>query len=312
MTALLQDISLDAQASERMAEFSVAGSRLVGHLTLPARPATLGVVCAHGWSGIRSGPHGMLTSLARELARHGVPVLRFDFRGRGESQGNGLETTLGTMADDLVAAERYMVQSCGVRNVVLLGLCSGGNVAIGTLPRLRATGGLILLSVYPFSDGDSFGRDVNRTWHHVRSYVRKALQPETWRRLWRGEARIGRVLHVLFGHFARKPKLLDDAGAAAAPAGAPAPSSVRQAAPKTHVANLRRDLPVLMIYGAADPDTRAARAYYETHASENAVPIEFVELAAANHNFSSIDWTAAIGRLAVAFCAQRAQDASPR
>jgi len=304
--------------AEEVVGFTADKVPLVGNVVLPARAARTGVLMAHGWSGYRSGPHGLLTSLARELAAAGYPTLRFDFRGRGESGGDGLRSSLVTMADDLVAASEWFTARCNLTGIVYLGLCSGGNVTIGTLKRLPQARGLVLLSVYPFSDGDAFGRDVHRTWHYGGVYLRKALQGETWTRLFRGDVHVGQVFDVLFGHFLRKGlnrRKEGDASTAAPTSGATpgsAPGRTARAAaaesraqgkepPRKHLANLRPDLPALMVYGTADPDAPAARKYYGDYAREKGLPIEFVEIPGASHNFPSSAWKAQLAGMATDF-----------
>jgi pimeloyl-ACP methyl ester carboxylesterase len=143
--------------TEQAFAFTVDNATVKGTLAKPEIHADTGIVFVHGWSGNRTGPHGLLTAVARSAAVNGYPSLRFDFRGRGESEGDGLQSTLVTMADDLVAAARVLLAQTGVRRLVYVGLCSGGNVTIGALKRLPRADGLVLLSVYPFSDGDAFG-----------------------------------------------------------------------------------------------------------------------------------------------------------
>ncbi len=311
---------------EEAVGFLVEGTLVAGTLALPAGDAALGVVIAHGWSGYRSGPHGLLTFLARRLAGAGYPTLRFDFRGRGESGGEGLQTSLVSMADDLVSASEWMAARCRVKGLVYLGLCSGGNVAIGALKRLPRARGLVLLSVYPFSDGDAFSRDVHRTWHYAGVYLRKALRGETWSRLVRGDVHVGQVLNVLFGHFLRRGRnrRKEEGASCAASPGAPGPAATaavsRAAAPgrtakaasaesrlqgkeppRRHLANLTPDLPALMVYGTADPDAPAARRYFGDYAREHGLPIEFVDIPDASHNFPSLAWKARVADLAVEF-----------
>ena len=45
------------------------------------------VVCCHGLTGTRVGTCYRFVTLARELARHHIACLRFDFRGCGASDG---------------------------------------------------------------------------------------------------------------------------------------------------------------------------------------------------------------------------------
>ena len=312
---LKQETILAGGIREEPLAFSVEGASLRGILTLAGENRkALGIVFSHGWSGNRAGPHGLLADMGRRFAAAGYSSLRFDFRGRGESEGEGLKASLPTMAEDLVGATAAFRERAGVRRIVYFGLCSGGNVAIGTLPRLPAAG-LLLLSVYPFSDGDAFGRDVHRTMHYLKVYWRKATQGQTWRRLVRGDVSLKGVFQVLFGHFLKRGrnrrKEEGEPDRRETPASRAAGKSVRAAttesrtqggeAPKKHLEKLRKDLPALMVYGTADPDAPAARAYFGDYAREHALPVEMVEIAGANHNFSSAEWKDRIAELAIAF-----------
>ena len=115
LTARLEPrLDLAPDVIEEVVTLTVGGALVCGNLALPAEPCPTGVVLVHGWSGYRSGPHGILTFLGRELAAAGYATLRFDFRGRGESEGDGLQSTLVTMADD----QLYRAKAAG-RNQVM-------------------------------------------------------------------------------------------------------------------------------------------------------------------------------------------------
>ncbi len=315
MTCVLQQtVPVGSGISESAVRFAVGGRTLVGNVVVSGAERDEVVVFVHGWSGNRSGPHGLITAMARALGEAGFASLRFDFGGRGDSEGSGLEASLSSMASDLVGAVAFARERTGCDRVILFGICSGGNVAIGALPQISGTVGLVLLSVYPFSDGDAFSRDVHRTWHFALEYWRKAQQPDTWRRLFKGDVRLGQVLNVLFGHFLRKRKKKDsDLGAASTDGklgatSAPAKAESRLAgeeAPKKHLANFTADTPALMVYGGTDPDAKPARTYFESYAKEHSLPIDFVHIEGANHNFSSVAWKRQLAELAGEFCRGR-------
>jgi pimeloyl-ACP methyl ester carboxylesterase len=250
-----------------------------GNLLLPDAPGDVAVLMLHGWGGLRSGPHNLITHLARALATAGVPSLRFDFRSRGESSGDD-ETdgaTLPGMAADALAAANLLIERSGASKLVTLGLCSGGNVAIGILDRLPKPAGLFLLSVYPFSDGDAFGRDVHRTAHYLGVYWRKLWMRETWRKFFRGEIFFRSIGKVLFGHyFAKKDDQLADSA---------------ESASEDHRKNLRRvSCPVEMIYGDADPDFEPSHAYFAEYQAKHQLDIHFHVIPGANHNYFSLAW----------------------
>ena len=189
-------------------------------------------------------------------------------------------------------------------------------MTIGSLKHLPLASGLFMLSVYPFSDGDAFARDVHRTRHYVSVYLRKALHGDTWRRLFRGDVSLRGVMNVLFGHFRKRDANRKKEGEAqpTAPVSkttTPVAAESRKQegeAPKKYLANLRKNLPGMMVYGSVDPDAKAARAYYGSYVKEETLPIEFRDIEGANHNFSSMLWKRTLGDWLVEFCTRVAEE----
>jgi len=293
--------------AEQPVVFNGKRGQLRGILTSPVVDKGIhckrGVVFSHGWSGNRCGPTGLYTDLARGLALQGYICLRFDFSGRGESDGAGLETSLMTMGDDFVDAIHFFRQETGIVAPYACGLCSGGNVVIGCLNCLPELAGLVMLSVYPFSDGDQFQRDAHRTFYFIGIYICKACSLETWQRLFQGQLHFKNILNVLFGHFFRHGlnKKKETAGGSNKKASVSgqsrkaAPEESRgvlekKEAPVRYLRELRADLPMLMLYGHRDPDAKAALKYFGDYSVAHALPVEYQEIEDANHNFSSVSW----------------------
>lgn len=280
MSELLQTAVPVGDGAREEAVGVVSGGRtLRGNLVLAGcdHPA---VLFLHGWAGNRGGPHQLLTAAARALARDGISSLRFDFSGRGESDGDSGAATLEMMAGDALAAAACLRARSGARELVLSGICSGGNVAIGVADRLPEAAGLFLMSVYPFSAGDSFGRRAHRTAHFAAEYWRKLWRRETWRKVWRGAVDVRQVAKVLFGHYRGRPaqRLEREEGPGEGP-----------------LANLRREgLRICMAYGDADPDFAASHAYYRDFAERHGVAVDWMICPGANHNFYSLTWKRAL------------------
>ncbi|MBR5837534.1 MAG: hypothetical protein IKZ84_03245, partial [Victivallales bacterium] len=108
------------------------------------------------------------------------------------------------MADDLVAAVAAAKSETGFDKPILCGLCSGGNVVVGTLKRIPQAKALLLMSVYPFSDGDAFGRDIHRTFHYLSVYWQKLWRGDTWSRFFKGDVSLKSVCNVIFGHLLKR------------------------------------------------------------------------------------------------------------
>ena len=101
---------------------------LLAMLSRPAEPRDTAVVVIVGGPQYRAGSHRQFVLLARGLAAAGCPVLRFDARGMGDSDGDA--RTFESIDDDIGAAidgVRRALRACG-------GSCCG---ACATAPRPR-------------------------------------------------------------------------------------------------------------------------------------------------------------------------------
>ncbi len=72
----------------------------------------------------------MVAGYARELAAAGIPALRFDFRGSGQSDGEFEDLTLSSCVGDLRRAVEVLIERTGVEEVVLNGTRLGATVAM--------------------------------------------------------------------------------------------------------------------------------------------------------------------------------------
>jgi dienelactone hydrolase len=105
--------------------------------------------------------HRPLRHLAQRLAAAGFPVLRFDYRGTGDSAGDENEAArvAGWLSDVACAADELRARS-GVERVTLVGL-RGGSVLAAAVAGREDVDGVVLWSGYP--SGGAFVDDVVRT-----------------------------------------------------------------------------------------------------------------------------------------------------
>ena len=102
--------------------FPCGPDRLVGTLDAEVATGPCGVLLVSGGREVRAGSWGGQAQLAARLAAAGVPVLRYDRRGVGESEGSdpGFQHTLGDIAAALAA---FRTEVPGLRRVVGFGNC---------------------------------------------------------------------------------------------------------------------------------------------------------------------------------------------
>ena len=76
------------RVEERPLVFDCEGCELIGIVHIPETPRPVGLLAvAAGGIQYRGGCGRQLVSMARQLAAQGFPVLRFDHRGHGDSDG---------------------------------------------------------------------------------------------------------------------------------------------------------------------------------------------------------------------------------
>jgi hypothetical protein len=74
-------------------------------------------------------------AISRALTRHGIAVLRFDFTGLGESEGDFADTNFSSNVDDLVVAADYLAEHYEAPRI-LVGHSLGGAAVLQAAHRL--------------------------------------------------------------------------------------------------------------------------------------------------------------------------------
>lgn len=119
---------------EEFVFFLNKGERITGMLHIPKEIPVPGIIFCHGFTGNRVESHRLFVHAAREMCKRGFVILRFDFRGSGESEGLFENMTISEEVSDLKVAidwfynrEEVLKDKIGV-----IGLSLGGVIAILT------------------------------------------------------------------------------------------------------------------------------------------------------------------------------------
>ncbi len=170
--------------NERVLVFQCDQETLFGILALPKASLTTdtGVVVIVGGPQYRVGSHRQFVLLSRALARAGYPVLRFDYRGMGDSTGdlrNFLQVTPDVGAA-IGAMQRELPQ---IKRMVLWGLCDGASAALLYCHETNdaRVSGLCLLNPWVRSEA-SLARA-----HVKHYYAERLMQKEFWLKLLSGK-----------------------------------------------------------------------------------------------------------------------------
>jgi alpha/beta superfamily hydrolase len=142
------------------------GLRLFGILHRPSKPAHIdtAIVLLSPGVKMRVAPHRLYNKMAARFVALGYVVLRFDFHGLGDAEGEAPEALLadlygatqaGRYVKDTIAAMDWLQQNHGISRFVAGGLCGGaltGLLAAERDPRIIS---LLALSIPVIVDGSN-------------------------------------------------------------------------------------------------------------------------------------------------------------
>ncbi|MFZ2293608.1 MAG: hydrolase 1, exosortase A system-associated [Polaromonas sp.] len=172
--------------TEETALFACAGDMLLGILAKPETPSEIGVIVIVGGPQYRVGSHRQFVLLSRTLAAAGYAVLRFDYRGMGDSEGQ--QRDFEAVSADIAAAIDAMQQRLpAVKQIALWGLCDGASAALLYCRSTRDTrvSGLCLLNPWVRSEASLAKTQVK---HY---YTQRLKQKEFWLKLLSGKVALG-------------------------------------------------------------------------------------------------------------------------
>jgi pimeloyl-ACP methyl ester carboxylesterase len=112
--------------------FKCKNQQIAGILHLPQKKNPPIIIMCHGWGSNKLGTwQGLFVKFAREICKNGFAVLRFDFRGSGDSEGEFGEQTIGTMLEDLDCVLNNLDKDLvNIDKIGLIGHSLGGKAAI--------------------------------------------------------------------------------------------------------------------------------------------------------------------------------------
>lgn len=284
------------------------GQMLHGILHVPAPGLARGVCVLLLSPGIkgRVGPHRLYLKIAARLTPLGFHVLRFDYHGLGDSEGELPERLLADMYNsiqagryvgDTISAMDWMQETFGIRRFVGSGLCGGSISALTTAEsdsRIECLLGMGLPTVLE-GGPENWARVLSQ--HQIvsmrNSYFSKIVDPKSWKRFIAGKSDYRTILRLIRDWLSRRraSSTPSDTGALK--------SKVDNTNPRfasAFMAMLESARPMILIFSGADrlryqfaenfeshhdARIRSLRQFYEVHLIPN-----------ANHVFSESTWVA--------------------
>lgn len=263
--------------------FECAGESLVGIVSAPLVPAEVGVLVIVGGPQYRAGAHRQFVLVARHLAVRGIPCMRFDYRGMGDSTGPA--SSFEALNDDIDAAiGAFLKAQPGLSRVVLWGLCDGASaVCLYPAETDRRVAGSLLLNPWVHTEA---GEAKVFLKHY---YLQRLTDPAFWKKLLGGKVSVLSSFGSLFS-------LLKVAGGSADKPSAAAAVQVEEATgslPQRMAKGLaRRDDPLAVLLSGRDYVAREFDQMQASSAEWRAVlgrqGVEVLHFPEADHTFSGV------------------------
>jgi pimeloyl-ACP methyl ester carboxylesterase len=118
----------------------------------------VGIVICYPFGGEYVRSHRACRHLAVGLARAGFPVLRFDYRGTGDSSGEASDSTMADWRADIDCAIDTLRDRTGVDSICLAGLRLGATMAYEVAADHRNVDALVLWE--PIVRGEAYLEDL--------------------------------------------------------------------------------------------------------------------------------------------------------
>jgi pimeloyl-ACP methyl ester carboxylesterase len=289
---------------ERVLEATaIDGDSLRGIVTVPDHPNGVAIILLSAGIKYRTGPNRLYVHLARELAKRGYLVLRWDSRGMGESDGSipvgpltevwrTIET--GRYVNDAFLAMGAVRSGYDVKKVVLGGLCGGALTAqMAAAERPDSVDGVISMNTVVLLSGGRRAdpeEEIAHPGRRVAGYLKKGLTIEGWRRIAKGDIgfrRVARTIRAAAAGILRR--IVDDRTSI--------PPDMNPLFPRSFTAVQKSGIPHLLVFSGRDESWWTFEDVFLTRnlggrKSEEHYAIEVIH--EANHNFFLIEWRSAV------------------
>jgi exosortase A-associated hydrolase 1 len=274
--------------NEQAIVFPCSGEQLLGIIATPELPGKIGVLIIVGGPQYRAGSHRQFLLLSRALAAAGYSVMRFDYRGMGDSSGD-LRNFKAVDEDIGTAIDVFCAHCTQLERIVLWGLCDAASASLLYWDTTRDSRivGLVLLNPWVRSEATLARAYVK---HY---YGQRLVQPEFWRKLLTGRLRIGRALGGFIGSL-RQARQQD-----------PSTKKVQVMSFQQRMLRGLQEFPGVSTIILSGNDytakeflesANASVAWQEILKQEN---VSMTEIPAADHTFSSAEWRSGVERLTI-------------
>ena len=185
--------------------FSCGSETLLGVMHDAPGASKRGVLIVVGGPQYRAGSHRQFVLIARALAAAGIPTMRFDYRGMGDSDGSygGFEQI---DADIAAAIDAFTARCPDVKEVMIWGLCDAASAALFYAHKDPRVAGLALVNPWV----RTIAGEAKAYIKHY--YLARLLERGFWQKLFSGQFSATASLRSFFD-LMHKAKAQDKTGA---------------------------------------------------------------------------------------------------
>lgn len=167
---------------EQALSINISGQQLMAiiHQGRSSKAVATAVLIVVGGPQYRVGSHRQFIQLARYLAHQGITVMRFDYRGMGDSEAE--KQHFDAICDDTKAAIDSLFQhQPKIQNVVIWGLCDAASAALIYAHKDPRVSGLVLLN--PWLESEKAMAKTMVKYY----YLQQLLSKRFWKKLISGK-----------------------------------------------------------------------------------------------------------------------------
>jgi exosortase A-associated hydrolase 1 len=237
--------------------------------TLDDAAGTSGLLIVSGGNELRCGAHRGMAALAAQIAAAGHPVLRFDRRGIGDSEGEngGFESS----RDDIGAAVAAFRAACpAMTHVIAFGNCDAASAL--ALHQLLAVDALVLANPWTIEAAADDAPALPPAAAIRARYWQRLRDPASLLRLLRGEVDFGKLARGIAKLAPGKP--------------APPPGSLGS---RVVAAIAKVPVPVTLLLATGDRTAQAFAEHWRGVDPAAHARVLVAELASASHSFAGED-----------------------
>ncbi|HQT25587.1 MAG TPA: hydrolase 1, exosortase A system-associated [Burkholderiales bacterium] len=177
---------------EKAFVFGCNESSLIGIAAIPEKPFQTGVLIVVGGPQYRIGSHRQFLLLSRDLAESGIPCMRFDYRGMGDSEGD--QRNFEEVEEDINSAVDAFFDRCPeMKKVILWGLCDAASASVFYAHQDPRISGLVLLNPWV----RTVESEAKARLKHY--YLSRIFDAAFWKKLLSGKLEFGKSLKDFSG-----------------------------------------------------------------------------------------------------------------